>query len=42
MILSPEPVVAVSKAITGEKSTVNEIPKAVECYVLEIPWQRDC
>jgi hypothetical protein len=42
MLLSPKPVVAVSKAITGENPPAPESPKAAECYVLEIPWQRDC
>jgi hypothetical protein len=42
MLLSPKPVVAVSKSITGVKSVLNDGPKAVEAYVLEIPWRREC
>jgi hypothetical protein len=42
MLLSPKPIVAVSTAITGAKSPRNESVKAVDCYVLDIPWQRDC
>jgi hypothetical protein len=42
MLLSPKPVVAVSKAITGGESQADESSKATECYVLEIPWQREC
>jgi hypothetical protein len=42
MLLSPTPVVAVSTAILGEESVEDETPRAVECFVLRVPWQREC
>jgi hypothetical protein len=42
MLLSPTPVVAVSTAILGGESPAEDTPKAVECFVLNVPWQREC
>jgi hypothetical protein len=42
LLLSPTPLVAVSKAIMGGESPADHTLTPVECFVVNVPWKREC